>query len=65
MLNILANMFRGRRSGISGLFGRRQGGIGAALNNNRKSSALGTIAMVAAPFVIRKLMARRQQRAVA
>ena len=67
MLNILANLFLGRRrQGLAGLFDRRRhGGVANAVNNHRGVSALGTIASVAAPFVIRKLMARRAQRAAA
>ncbi len=67
MLSTLANMFLGsRRSGLAGLFDRRrQGGVANALNTHRGASALGTIATIAAPFVIRKLMARRDQRAAA
>jgi hypothetical protein len=33
------------------------------MNTHRGASALGTIATIAAPFVIRKLMARRAKRA--
>ena len=67
MLSILANLFLGRRrSGLAGLFDRRRhGGAVNAVNNNRGASALGTIATIAAPFVIRKLMERRAQRAAA
>jgi hypothetical protein len=67
MLNLLANMFMGRRrSGLLGLFDRRRrGGIVQGVNNHRGASALGTIASIAAPFVIRKLMARRAQNASA
>jgi hypothetical protein len=64
MLRTLANLFLGRRrQGLPGLPGRR-GGIAGAMNAHRGASALGTIATIAAPFVIRKLMARRAQRAV-
>jgi hypothetical protein len=67
MLSMLANMFLGRRrNGLAGLFDRRRhGGVANAVNQHRGASALGTIATIAAPFVIRKLMARRAQRAAA
>jgi hypothetical protein len=60
-------MFLGhRRSGLAGLFDRRRhGGVANAVNSHRGASALGTIATIAAPFVIRKLMARRDQRSAA
>jgi hypothetical protein len=65
MLNFLSNLLMGnRRSGVAGFFDRRRrGGLVNGVNNNRGVSALGTLAMVAAPFVIRKVMARRQQSA--
>jgi hypothetical protein len=44
---------------------RRHGGVANAVNTHRRASALGTIATIAAPFVIRKLMHRRDQRAAA
>ena len=68
MLNLLANLFgRNQRS----FFGRRpQSGLGALLHGRRQSGygrrggmALGTIASIAAPFLIRKLQNRRTQRA--
>ena len=67
MLSHLANMFLGRRrSGLAGLFDRRRhGGVANTMNQHRGASALGTIATIAAPFVIRKLMERRAQRAAA
>ena len=67
MLSKLANLFLGhRRSGLAGLFDRRRhGGVANAVNAHRGASALGTIATIAAPFVIRKLMAMREQRAAA
>lgn len=63
MLNLLANLFLGRRrTGLMGLFDRRRhGGVANGLNTHRGASALGTIATIAAPFVIRKLMERRAQ----
>lgn len=66
MLNLLANLFLGRRrGGLAGLLDRRRhGGVATAVNQHRGASALGTLATIAAPFVIRKLMARREQRAV-
>lgn len=62
MLATIANMFLGRRrSGLAGLFDRRRhGGVAGAVHNHRRASALGTIATLAAPFIIKKLMARRQ-----
>lgn len=65
MLSLLANLFLGRRrSGLAGMFSsRRRGGLANTLNSNRRASALGTVATVAAPFLIRKLMDRRAQRA--
>jgi hypothetical protein len=65
LLNILAKLILGRRrTGVPGLFDRRrQGGVGGTVNAHRDASALGTIATIAAPFVIRKLMERRAQRA--
>lgn len=65
MLKMLANLFLGRRrQGLGGLFDRsRHGGMAGAVNNHRGASALGTIATIAAPFLIRKVMARRAQRA--
>ncbi|MDB4961951.1 MAG: hypothetical protein JWP01_1950 [Myxococcales bacterium] len=65
MLNTLANLFLGRRrSGLAGLFARRRrGGVANAVNTHRGASALGTIATIAAPIVIRKWMARREARA--
>jgi hypothetical protein len=58
-------MFLGRRRpGLLGLFDRRRrGGMLNGMNNHRGASAFGTIAVIAAPFVIRKLMARRAQNA--
>jgi hypothetical protein len=67
MFRTLANLFLGnRRSGLARLFHRRrQGGVVNAVNNHRGASALGTLATIAAPYVIRKLMQRREQRAAA
>ncbi len=63
MLSILTNLLLGRRrTGLTGLFDRRrQGGLGGAVSAHRGASALGTIATIAAPFVVRKLMARRAE----
>lgn len=65
MFNTIANLLLGqRRSGLAGLLSsRRQGGLANTMNQNRGVSALGTIATIAAPFLIRKLMDRRAQRA--
>ncbi|MDQ3366992.1 MAG: hypothetical protein M3680_16335 [Myxococcota bacterium] len=65
MLHLLANMFLGRRrTGLAGMFDRRRrGGMANTMNTHRGASALGAIATLAAPFVIRKLQARRAQRA--
>jgi len=67
MLSTIANLLLGRRrNGLAGLFDRnRRGGLTGAMNNNRGASALGTLATLAAPFVIRKLLARRSERAAA
>jgi hypothetical protein len=67
MLSFLSNLFLGqRRTGLAGLFDRRRrGGVVNTMNTHRGASALGTLATVAAPFVIRKLMARRANRATA
>jgi hypothetical protein len=67
MLQLISNLFMGRRRpGFLGLFDRRRrGGIVNGVNNHRGMSALGTVATIAAPFVIRKLMARRAQNAQA
>jgi len=64
MLSLLANLFLGRRRpGLAGLFDRRRhGGALNGVNTHRGSTAV-TIATLAAPFVIRKLMARRAQNA--
>jgi hypothetical protein len=64
MLSTLTNLLLGRRrSGVAGLFDRRRhGGVANTMNNHRGASALGTIAALAAPFVIRRVMARRAQR---
>jgi hypothetical protein len=63
MLNLLSNLFLGRRrTGLAGLFDRRRhGGAMNAMNTHRGASALGTLATLAAPYLIRKLMARRAQ----
>jgi hypothetical protein len=65
MIRTLANLLLGsRRTGLSGLFNRnRQGGAVNAVNAHRGASALGTIATIAAPFIIKKLMAMRDERA--
>lgn len=62
-MNFLSNLLMGnRRSGVLGLFDRRRrGGIVNGVNNNRAASALGTLAMIATPIMIRRAMARRQQ----
>jgi hypothetical protein len=67
MLNLLSNLFLGhRRRGVAGLFDRRrQGGVANAVNTHRGASALGAIGAIAAPFAIRKLMARRAERPAA
>lgn len=61
MLSFLRNIF-GRSSRRSGWFGRdRQ----APAYGRRGGIAFGTLASIAAPFVIRKLLARRAQRTAA
>ncbi len=52
------NLF-GRRSRRFGRFSRR---TSYALDRRRGGMALGTLVTLAAPFIIRKLMARRSQR---
>jgi hypothetical protein len=59
MLQLLRNLFVGSR-GFAG-FGRRP----SAVSQHKRGVALGTIASIAAPFVIRKLMGRRSQRQAA
>lgn len=63
MLSFLSSLFLGnRRTGLAGLFDRRrQGGVAGAVNTHRGTSALGTLALIAAPIVIRKLMERRDR----
>lgn len=63
MLNLLSNLLLGRRrGGLLGLFDRRRhGGVANAVNTHRGMSTVGTLATLAAPFVIRKLLARRAQ----
>jgi hypothetical protein len=67
MLSLLSNLFLGRRrSGLLGFFDRRRrGGIVNGVNNHRRATAVGTLASIAAPFLIRKVMARRAQNASA
>jgi hypothetical protein len=67
MLNMLTNFFLGRRrTGLAGLFRRgRRGGVANTMKSHRGASALGTIATIAAPILIRKLMARRASHAAA
>ena len=64
MLSLLANLFLGRRrSGLAGLFDRRRhGGAVNTVKAHKGASALGTIATIAAPIVIRKLLERRNAR---
>jgi hypothetical protein len=61
MFNLLRNLF-GRRSRGFNPFQRRQSALGRTVGEHRGSMALGTLASIAAPFVIRKLMQRRAQR---
>jgi hypothetical protein len=62
MMQIFRMLFGGRSRGIGGLLGRRQPGLAQQVGARRGGMALGTIATIAAPFVIRKLMERRAQR---
>jgi hypothetical protein len=62
MFSLLSSLF-GRRSRRTGLFGRRSNNVGRTIGNHPRGIALGTLASIAAPFIARKLMARRQQRA--
>jgi hypothetical protein len=64
MMSLFSNLF-GRRSRRRGLFGRRSNNFGRTIGNHRRGLALGTLASIAAPFIVRKLMVRRQQRAYA
>lgn len=61
MLSFLSNLLMGRRrSGLLGLIDRRRrGGLVNGVNNHRGASAIGTVAAIAAPFLIRKIAARR------
>ena len=62
MLSTIANMFLGRRrTGLGGLFNHsRQGGLMGAARSNPKTSILGTLAAVAAPIVLRKVLQGRR-----
>ena len=55
MLNLFRNTFAPRRSIFDRLLGRRRSAVTPA----RAGIGVGTLASIAAPFVIRKLMARR------
>jgi hypothetical protein len=61
MLSFLRNLF-GRQTRRSGWFGRERQ---TPAYGRRGGMALGTLASIAAPFVIRKLLARRAQRTAA
>jgi hypothetical protein len=58
MMTLLRNLF-GHRSRGFGPFRRRSRGL--ELNRRNGGITLGTIAMLAAPFIVRKLKARRAQ----
>jgi hypothetical protein len=61
MLALLSRLLFGQRqTGLRGVFDRRRrGGLAGGVGKHPGASAFGTIATIAAPFVIRKLMARR------
>lgn len=63
MLSIFKNLF-GHRSRGFGRFGRRRSGLGRMVGNHR-GMALGSLAALAAPFIMRKLRARHSGRNVA
>ncbi len=60
MLSILKNLFLARQSRGTGLLGHRAPTRG--LTAGRGGMALGALAAIAAPFVLRKLQAHRAQR---
>lgn len=60
MLDILKNLFIARQS--RGLFGLGRRAPMRGLTAGRGGMALGTLAAIAAPFVLRKLAAHRAQR---
>jgi hypothetical protein len=61
MLNLIRNFFAPRQRGFHP-FRRRQTGLAHTMGAHRGGVALGTLATVAAPFIVRKLMARRAAR---
>ena len=62
MLTILKNLFLARQSRGTGLFGLGRRAPARGLTAGRGGMALGTLAAIAAPFVLRKIQARRAQR---
>jgi hypothetical protein len=62
MMSLLNNLF-GRRSRGFGRFGRRHRGMAHNLGGRRGGMELGTIAAIAAPFIMRKMRSRHMQRA--
>lgn len=64
-MSFLENLF-GRRSrgfGRFGRSGRRQNALTRTFGNRRGGMALGTLAAIAAPFIMRKLRHRRAEHA--
>lgn len=62
MLSMLRNLFGSRSRGFNP-FGRRRHGIGRTINDHRGGAALGSIAALAVPFLVRHLRSRHSQRA--
>lgn len=62
MLSILKNLFLRNHSRGTGLFGLGRRAPTHGLTGRRGGMAFGTLAAIAAPFVLRKLQARRAHR---
>jgi hypothetical protein len=62
MKSLFRNLFGSRRRGFNP-FHRRSRSFGSMANNHRGGMALGSLAALAAPFIVRKLRARHAQRA--
>jgi hypothetical protein len=61
MPSLFRNLF-GRRSRSFNPFRRKHSGLTRTLGNHRGGVALGTLATIAVPFIIRKLRERHAQR---